>query len=255
MVCASCYTSAPQRTSSALRGVRFEVQGSRKLPEQSSVNNRLLASMISTDFEFLGGHMALLDLPRNRDLSFPQEPIEHCWFIEQGLVSLVAISSEGHETEAGIVGHEGMVDLAAILGAQSSPLRCVVQIAGCGYRLPASILRERLDASSELRAQLNKYAYESYIDVAFTALANASFTVEERLARWLLMCADRLATNCISLTHECLAIMLNVRRAGVTVALRSLQKAGFVDICRGRISISDRLGLEHLAQDTYRKIV
>jgi CRP-like cAMP-binding protein len=115
-------------------------------------------------------------------------------------------------------------------------------------------LRKRMEASPALREQLHKYAYESYIDVALTALANASLTVEERLARWLLMCADRLATNCISLTHECLAIMLNVRRAGVTVALRSLQTAGLVNIRRGRISISDRPRLEHLARDTYRPI-
>lgn len=224
------------------------------LLDQSSVKNRLLTAMKPGDFAALSPHLLLVELPRSQNLVFPERRIEHCWFIDEGIASLVATSSDGHETEAGIVGWEGMVDLAIILGADRSPLRCFMQVGGRGYRVPVALLRGRMDASSELRSLLNQYAYGCFVDVAETALANASFTVEERLARWLLMCADRLGRNHVPLTHEILAVMLNVRRAGVTLALHSLETAGLLEARRGIITIVDRLALERLAHDVYRPI-
>jgi CRP-like cAMP-binding protein len=220
-------------------------------PEQSSVKNLLLANLSASDFALLCPHLSHIALPRSEVLSHPGKVLEHCWFLESGIASMVASTRDGHETEAGIIGLDGIADVASILGVQDSPLRCFMQIAGDGYAIPVSNLTAAYDASPSLRASLNRFAFTILCQIAQTALANASLTIEERLARWLLMCADRIPDGDLALTHEFLAIMLNVRRAGVTLAVQSLQSAGFLDPRRGAIRIADRPGLEEFANDFY----
>ncbi|SDB98516.1 cAMP-binding domain of CRP or a regulatory subunit of cAMP-dependent protein kinases [Sphingomonas sp. YR710] len=196
--------------------------------------------MSVADFAALEPRLVRVELARSQALIFPGQPIGHCWFLEEGIASMVITSSEGHETEAAIIGREGMVDAATILGVDASPIRSVIQIPGYGYRLPAPVLSSRLEASADLRSMLNRYVYGLLEQTANTALANASFTVEERLCRWLLMCSDRVDGAEICLTHELLSVMLNVRRAGVTHAVNSLEAAGMVKTRRGAILITDR---------------
>lgn len=207
--------------------------------------------MSPANFAVLEPSLVRVDLAKSEELVSPGRPIEHCWFIEDGIASMVAMSHNGQETEAGIVGREGMVDVATILGSDRSPLRCFIQIPGHGLRIPASVLASARDASPTLRALLDRYAYSLMAQIANTALANASLTVEERLARWLLMCADRIGSDEIALTHEFLSLMLNVRRAGVTLAIHSLERAGWVKGRRGAILIVDRAGLEACAFEAY----
>ncbi len=192
-----------------------------------------------------------VDLVRGQDLVRPGETIEYCWFMESGIASIVAMTSAGFEAEAGIVGKDGMVDAATILGVDASPNRCFVQIPGTGYRLPAPRLGRCLAASTGARALFNGFAHSLLAQIAGTALANAAFTVEQRLARWLLMCSDRIEGDTIALTHDLLSIMLNVRRASVSDAIGSLQDAGLVMTGRGVISITDRPGLVRLVGDGY----
>lgn len=199
----------------------------------------------------LSDDLVLVELPRGKELTAPGQSIKHCWFIEDGIASMVAASREGQETEAGIVGREGMVDVATILGATYSPLRCFIQVPGHGLRIPAATVVAACAASPALRSSCNNFAYSILCQIAQTALANAAFSVEERLARWLLMCAERTDGTEIALTHEFLSVMLNVRRAGVTLALHSLQGAGFVETRRGAIRIIDRSGLQEFAHDAY----
>lgn len=218
---------------------------------QSSIKNQLLSGMSPTDFALLVADLVRMDLPRGKELTAPGQEITYCWFIEDGIASMVAASGDGHETEAGIVGCEGMTDVAAILGAASSPLRCFIQIPGSGLRIPTNTLVAALGASATMRSAFDLFAYGLMCQIAQTALANAAFSVEERLARWLLMCADRIDGDEIPLTHEFLSVMLNVRRAGVTLALQSLQGAGFLDTRRGVIRIVNRPGLQEFAHDAY----
>jgi len=218
---------------------------------QSSVKNRLPAEMSVSDLASIQHELIHMDLPRSHQLSVPGQPIEYCWFIERGIASVVATSAEGREAEVGIVGRDGMLDVATIMGAEFSPLRSFIQIAGSGFRISTRTLRQSQLASPTLQAQLGRYAYDYLLQVAQTALANASFTVEQRLARWLLMCADRTEEEEIVLTHEFLSVMLNVRRAGVTVAIQSLERSGLVKAHRGSILIVDRAGLTKVAQDAY----
>lgn len=144
-----------------------------------------------------------------------------------------------------------MVDMATVLGVDRSAFQCFMQIAGAGYRMPAEILRSLIDADAGLRRVVMAYAYDFLTQVSSTALANAAFTIEQRLARWLLICHDRVDGDAVPLTHEFLSLMLNVRRAGVTVALQMLERAALVETRRGVISITNRVGLERLTQDCY----
>ena len=211
----------------------------------------MLAGMSASDFALLKPHLGHVELGRGEMLVFPGQPIEYCWFLDNGIASLVTASRGGHEAEAAIIGPEGMVDVATVLGAPETPLRCNVQIPGDGWRMRSHALAAAYQASETLRSTLNQFAFSLFAQIAQTALANASFSIEERLARWLLMCSDRLAGEEIAMTHEFLSLMLNVRRAGVTLAIQSLQSSGFVESRRGRIRIIDRVGLEEFADDAY----
>mgnify|MGYP005824602915 CR=1 FL=1 len=219
--------------------------------EQSSIRNELLAGMSPADFALLAPDLVPVDLTRRSLLSSPDQKITHCWFLEDGIASMVATSRDGQETEAGIVGREGMIDIATVLGSQTTSLRSFIQISGRGLRVPARTVSAAYAASETVRSALNLFAFRLLCQIAETALANASYSVERRLARWLLMCADRLGHNEICLTHEFLAIMLNVRRAGVTVAIQSLVSAGFLEPSRGSVKIVNRKGLESFAKDAY----
>jgi CRP-like cAMP-binding protein len=221
------------------------------IPGQHSIKNKLLSRLSARDLTLLMPHLALVEISRGEMLVFPGQAIKYSWFLEDGIASLVTASSGGHEVEAGIIGHEGMVDVATVLGALESPLRCNMQIPGSAYRMPAHTLAAAYQASPTLRTSLNLFAFSMVAQIAQTALSNASFSIEERLARWLLMCADRLVSSEITMTHEFLSLMLNVRRAGVTLAIQSLQSAGFVASKRGLIKIIDRPGLEEFASDAY----
>ena len=221
---------------------------------QNTVKNKLLAAMSTSDFTLLMPHFTFVELGRGDMLVFPGQPIEYSWFLEEGIASVVATSHEGHEAEAGIIGREGMVDVATVLGAIESPLRCNIQIPGQAYRMPARTLAAAYLASETLRSALNSFAFTMVTQIAQTALANASFSIEQRLARWLLMCADRLDDDDIAITHEFLSLMLNVRRAGVTEAIQSLHSAGLVETRRGLIRITNRPGLMVLAKDLFNAL-
>lgn len=219
--------------------------------EQSSIGNRLLASLSPDDYALFAPDLVRADLPRRTMLSSPEQSIKYCWFLESGIASVVATSHDGQETEAGIIGREGMADIATILGGVRSPLRTFMQIDGKGLRIPVRTMTAAYAASAAVRKIFNLFAFELLCQVAQTALANASYSVEQRLARWLLMCADRLGKSEITLTHEFLSVMLNVRRAGVTLAIQSLQNSGYLESRRGSVRIINRRGLEEFAKDAY----
>jgi CRP-like cAMP-binding protein len=207
--------------------------------------------MDPADFITLWPHLSHVALARGEPLVEPEQTIQYAWFLEDGIASVVVTTALGHQSEVGIVGRDGVVDMATVLGADRASHRCFIQLPGQAYRLSSTVLQAALDGSATLRALLMGYAHSFMTQVAGTALANASYTVEQRLARWLLMCHDRVDGDEIAMTHEFLSLMLNVRRAGVTVAVRALETAGFLDGRRGIITIVDRTALEKFATDSY----
>jgi len=192
-----------------------------------------------------------VDLPVRRQLELRNRPIENVYFLESGLASMVVSAGAHHNIEIGVVGNEGMTGLPILLEADRPSYETFIQTAGSGWRIPAQKLRQAMDASSTLRHAFLRYAHTLVTQMAYTALANGRYKIEERLARWLLMADDRAGGGTIHLTHEFLALMLGARRAGVTTALSELQKRGVIHTQRGVIVIKDRAALEESANGSY----
>jgi CRP-like cAMP-binding protein len=150
-----------------------------------------------------------------------------------------------------LVGGEGMTGTPVVLGADSSPHATYIQVAGEGQHIAAGDLRKAMRASNSLHACLLRYVQVFMVQTAHTAIANARTKIDRRLARWLLMAADRIEGNALPLTHEFLGLMLGVRRAGVTEALQALGRRGLIETHRGRVIILDRKGIERSAADSY----
>jgi CRP-like cAMP-binding protein len=215
------------------------------------VLNGLLARMNRDQRRLIFPHLEAVKLPQHRGLETRDRAIESVYFIETGLVSVVANEHDGNAIEIGVIGREGMTGIAVLMNAGRSSLDTLVQIPGSAYRLPADRLRSALDSNIGLNQLLAQYAYVFSIQASFTALANGRHNVEERLARWLLMAHDRSEGDRVSMTHALFAVMLGVRRPGVTTALNALHRRGLIVAGRGGVDIVNRKGLEKVANGIY----
>jgi CRP-like cAMP-binding protein len=219
-------------------------------PPQSAVRNRLLAALAPEDFDRLAPRLEAVPLLLHEVLIAPRQPIGQAYFVEEGLVSLVADTREGR-IEVGLTGREGFVGVPIALGAETTPHTAIVQAGGEALRIAAGALEEALDGSAGLRRVLGRYVQSLLVQVGQTVYANADLTVEARLARWILMTHDRLEQDELPLTHEVLSKMLGVRRPTVTTATHLLEGAGMIRARRGRITVVDREKLEDLAGVVY----
>jgi CRP-like cAMP-binding protein len=217
--------------------------------QSQPVRNGLLSVMSDEDFSMLRPHFVRRPVSLHDVLIEPNKPIEHVYFPESGLVSFV--SPTEIEIEVGVVRREGFVGASVTLGVDRLPLKAGGQIKGEGNTLSTVVLLEAVEASGTLRTLLSRYTHVFMMQMASTAYANAHFTIEQRLARWLLMCCDGANNHELELTHEFLALMLCVRRPGVTVATHILEGQGIIRAKRGRITILDRPKLADLAGDCY----
>ncbi|WP_141563252.1 Crp/Fnr family transcriptional regulator, partial [Teichococcus rhizosphaerae] len=147
--------------------------------------------------------------------------------------------------------HEGLVGLPVLLGDDHSDIEALVQCPGLALSMGADAFRAALEADPVLHALLLRYALVHHEQVARTAACNGRHHTNERLARWLLMAHDRVEGDALPMTHEVLSMMLGVRRAGITVAAGQFQKAGFIRYEKGRITVTDRTGLESMACECY----
>jgi CRP-like cAMP-binding protein len=219
--------------------------------QQATVRNGLLAALPPDDFARLAPTLWPVRLDMKQVLHEPERPIEAVYFPEAGMVSLVARLEDGAGQEVGLVGREGVVGLAVALGAESVGTEALVQADGAALRVNADELRAAFEQSAALRTLLLRYAQVFLAQVTQTAACNGRHTVDERLARWLLMAHDRADGDEFVMTQEFMAMMLGVRRAGVSVAIGILQKAGVIGHAYGRVTILDRAGLEAASCECY----
>jgi CRP-like cAMP-binding protein len=219
--------------------------------QRLSTPNRILASLSPGDFGSLAPHLDPVDFKVRRVFFRPYEPIETVVFPESGFASVVATTESGRSLEVGIIGREGVIGVPVIFGQTLTPYNSYAQVAGAGFEIRADKLWDAMKQSWPLADILLKFAYAFLIQVTHSALANASFTTEQRMARWLLMAQDRVDDDEIPLTHEFLAMMLGTRRASVTEALQALGGRGAIDCKRRRIWVRDRPSLEEAAGDCY----
>jgi CRP-like cAMP-binding protein len=216
------------------------------LPSTKSVTvaNRLLASLPDKECQRFLAACEPVDLVFADILAEKGDAISHVYFPTGGFISLVE-KIDGHASlEVGLVGNEGMLGTALVLGVDVSPLHARVQGPGPALRMEAVPFVRELEQSRELQRVLKRYLYIVMAQLAQTAACTHFHLVEARLARWLLMTQDRAHSNQFHVTHECLAYMLGVRRVGVTRAATSLHNLKLINYSRGDITILDRAGLK-----------
>jgi CRP-like cAMP-binding protein len=218
---------------------------------QAKVRNRLLSLMPDDVFGMIAGELELIELPRSFVFSDPAQPSNFAYFIDSGIGSIVAITPQGQRSEVGIFGREGMTPASLVLDTAMTPYSIFMQVPGHGYRIDNDALRAAIEKSETLRKLLSRYAYALSIQTAYTGLSNSVHHIDERLARWILMCHDRTPGDQIALTHEFLSVMLAVRRSSVTTALHVLEGNHLVYSERNLITIRDRRALELFAGDAY----
>lgn len=216
--------------------------------------NKLLAALPDEDYRRLLPDLEFVEIPTKQVLYNPEEPIKHVYFINQGIASIVYTTEDGSTVEVGIVGNEGMVGIPVFLGGDMTTTSAFMQVAGTGMRMKAVRLKAEFDLGGSLQKLLLLYTQALLTQITHTAVSNRLNTVEERLARWLLMVADLTQSKEFPLTQEFIAQMLGVRRSGVTVAAGILSQAGMIRYSRGRITILNREDLEATSGDNYRII-
>ena len=219
------------------------------MPSGNSSANHILSALARADFRLLEPHLEPVDLPLRRQLEARNKRVEHVYFMESGFASVVANGQRN--IEVGIIGREGMSGLSVVMGTKDYPTNeTYIQSAGKGLCMAAGDLRDAIDASVALHQVMLTYAHTFMVQTSQTALANGRSKLEERLARWLLMAADRVEGE-LALTHEFLSIMLGVRRSGVTATLQELERSGLITHRRGFVTILDREGLEECSNGIY----
>jgi len=213
--------------------------------------NALLRRLDPADLDRLKPHLRETFLDLHTPLEKAGHTIEFVYFPRSGLASVVAKKEWGANAEVGVIGFEGMTGSALVMGDDRAPHDCFIQIQSDALVIDASQFNSALATSGTLRPFLMRYVHAFHIQATYTALINARCKIEERLARWLLMCDDRVVGNRLVITHQYLAVMLGVRRPAVTVALQVIEGRGLIQSRRGEVIIRDREGLIHLANGGY----
>jgi len=219
--------------------------------DSSPQHNRLLAALAPADFALLRPHLHSTTMALLKDMERPNRQIETVYFMEAGIASVVAVQSDETRVEVGLIGREGMSGIAVVLGGDQSPHSTYIQVAGEAQRITINELRKAMRASEALHGLLLKFAHAFMVQTAQTAIANARAHIDQRLARWILMAHDRTGNTDLPLTHEFLALMPGVRRAGVTEALQSLKRKKLIDTGRNQIMMLNRKGIERAAGHSY----
>jgi len=175
----------------------------------------------------------------------------YVYFPTSAIVSLLYMTEDGGSAEIAVIGNDGVVGVSLFMGGNSTPSRSVVQCAGQAYRLRAQRVRDEFDSGGPALGVVLRYTQAMMAQVAQTAVCNRYHSIDQQLARRLLLGLDRLPTHSLQMTQELLANLLGVRREGVTAAALKLQLAGVIRYSRGHIDVLDRARLEHRACECY----
>ncbi|HEV2765767.1 MAG TPA: Crp/Fnr family transcriptional regulator, partial [Pyrinomonadaceae bacterium] len=201
-------------------------------------------------YERLAPRLEPVSLELSRVLFRPEEELTHVHFPLTAIVSLLTDLEDGTGMEVGLVGREGLVGVSAVLGGRETKV-ATVQGAGDALRLRADALRDEFGRGGGLQSRVLRYTHALMTQISQTVVCNVRHHLEGRLARWLLMYHDRSDSDEFSLTHEFMANMLGVRRAGVSEVANRLQEMGFIRYSRGHVTILDRAGMERFACECY----
>lgn len=213
--------------------------------------NHLLTALPDIERNAVMADCETVELALNEVLLQPDDPVTYVYFPIDCFISLIAVVDTDNHLEVTMAGREGMLGTSLVLGIEDTPLLSLVQGAGSALRINAAHFKRLLEQCPVLNQRMKGYVYVVMSQLAKTAACNHFHEIEARLARWLLMTQDRVASNQLYLTHEFLAMMLGVRRAGVTLAARALQSRGLIDYHRGKINVLNRPGLIEASCECY----
>jgi CRP-like cAMP-binding protein len=193
-----------------------------------------------------------LDTPR--PIEKPGDEIQNLYFIESGVGSMTTVFQNGHEVEVGLFGWESVIGVSAFMGTKRSLNNIFMQVPGKGYKSRIKVAEKEYRRYERFHELCLRYVQAQLMQATQTGACNASHDVEQRMARWLLLCRERSETDRIDLTHEFLAQMLGTRRTTVTITARALQDLGLIDYKRGKITIIDHSGLEKTACECFHVV-
>ena len=213
--------------------------------------NNLLAALPQAERERLIPHLKLVPMPLGMVLYESGDVLRHVYFPTDCIVSLLYVMKDGASAEISVVGNDGVVGVALLLGGETTPSRAVVQSAGNAYRLRSKRLKDEFYRHGKTQLLLLRYTQALLTQMAQTAVCNRHHPVEQQLCRWLLLSLDRLPSNHLNMTQELIANMLGVRREGVTTAAAKLQKLGIIRYSRGKVTVLDRPKLEQMCCECY----
>lgn len=218
------------------------------------ITNRILRALPQPTLARLCHDLEPVELARGQAVGHVDQHVDHLLFINRGLISLVKTMRDGRTIEIGAIGPEGVTDPNAVFGINETVLESMVQVPGIALRIRRDTVQAVMQEDAALRTLLERYARFAFHQLAQTAACNRLHSLEERCCRWLLIAHDSAHSDTFPLTHEFLAMMLGVHRAGVSIAAHTLKKAGLISYTHGMVTIADRNGIEDVACECYRTI-
>jgi CRP-like cAMP-binding protein len=217
--------------------------------------NKLLARLPAADYQRLLPHFETVPLPFKYVLHRSGDEVRRVYFPGGGVCSITHVMADGRMVEMATVGNEGLVGITACFGGGLEPGEAIVQVAdGSAQVLDVAVFEGEMERREALYDMVNRYVQAYMIFLTQSVACNALHSVEERLARWLLMSHDRMGQDDFPLTQEFLAIMLGVRRSSVTLAFGALRSAGLIDHGTKKIHIKNREGLETASCECYATV-
>jgi CRP-like cAMP-binding protein len=216
--------------------------------------NQLLAALPADIYKRILPHLETVELKLRQVLYEAGDAVTHAYFPNNSLISLVSKMRNGHSAEVGMVGNEGIVGTSAFMGGDTMPYQVIVQGSDGAMKIKAAVLREEFNRGGPLQTLLLRYTQVLHIQVSQTAACNRLHSIDERLARWLLMTHDRVQSDKMELTQDFLSTMLGAERSGVTIAAISLQDEEIIKYSRGKITVLDRARLEQASCECYGRV-
>lgn len=213
--------------------------------------NRILAALPGHDFERLAESLQFVTLPLGLTMSESGEHIDYVHFLTTGIVSLIYELEDGSSSEIALIGNEGMVGISIFMGGDSMPSNAIVQSAGTAFRLSRKFMKLEFAKNGQMQHLALLFTQALLAQSSQTAVCNQHHSLDEQLCRWLLMSIDRLHSNKLVITQELIANLLGVRRETVTGAASKLRVDGLITYARGRITVTDRAGLEKRVCECY----
>ena len=216
--------------------------------------NWLLSSLPEAEREHLKPHLKPILLARQQIIFDSDDAPEYAYFLDSGVVSLLLCSRDGHEVEVATVGREGLIGDAALLGCSKTLTRGVVQVAGSGWRISAHLVHSEFRRPGVLQDRILSYLQTILANSFQIELCNRRHSVEQRLARWLLLLRYRSGRDTWPLTQENIAQALGTRRPGITDACAALRQTGLIEYGHGQFRICDTSGLKAFSCECYGAI-